>query len=52
MTKDDYIVLISNMSDRYGDQLVLLMEEYGCYNLQQLTLEQVENYYERISSNE
>lgn len=52
MTKDYYIGLISNLSDRYGDQLLLLIDEYGCCNLQQLTLEQVKSYYERISKNE
>lgn len=46
MIKDDYIRLISKASDRYGNHLIELMDEYGCRNLQEITLEQAKHFYE------
>lgn len=44
MTKDDYIRLISQRSDEYGNHLIELMDEYDCENLQQVTLEQAKHF--------
>lgn len=47
MTKTDYIKKISNASDRYGDKLIKLMDEYQANNLKDITLEQAKQFYER-----
>ena len=46
--KDYYIRKISSLSSRYGDKLIELMELYNCSNLQQVTEEQVKEFYNKI----
>lgn len=48
MTKDDYIKSISLLSDKYGNKLVDMMNEYNVINLKDLSLEQVESFYKKI----
>jgi hypothetical protein len=48
MNKDYYIRKISSLSNRYGDKLIELMELYNCSNLQQVTEEQVKEFYNKI----
>jgi hypothetical protein len=45
MTKDQYIKLISQASDKYGSKLVELMDHYNAQSLRELTLEQIEKWY-------
>lgn len=46
MTKSYYIELISNASDKYGNKLVELMDKHNANNLQEITLEQAQSFYE------
>lgn len=48
MDKWEYIKLLSNISDRYGDKLLLLLERYNKNNLQEITFEEVKEFYEKI----
>ena len=47
MTKDQYIKLISNSSDIYGNKLLAMMNHYEVISLRDLSLDQVKEYYER-----
>ena len=43
-TKDEFIMEIHNMSDRYGDKFIEFMNEYGLTNLQEATKKQLQEY--------
>lgn len=51
MDKEFYIRLISNMSDKYGGLLIELMEKYGRENLQEVTLDEAKEFYEKLKLN-
>lgn len=44
-----YIKKISEMSDRYGDKLIELMDRYKVTGLREITEEQAKEFYEEIS---
>ena len=48
MGKWEYIKLLSDISDRYGDKLLLLLERYNKNNLQEITFEEVKEFYEKL----
>lgn len=48
MDKWEYIKLLSNISDRYGDKLLLLLEQYNKNNLQEITFEEAKEFYENL----
>ena len=51
---NNYIQKISEYcrenGDRYGRKLVELMERYGAINLQQITEEQAQQFYEELEN--
>ena len=49
MGKWEYIKLLSDISDRYGDKLLLLLKRYNKNNLQEITFEEVKEFYEKIT---
>ena len=49
MEKWEYIKLLSDISDRYGDKLLLLLERYNKNNLQEITFEEVKEFYEKLT---
>lgn len=46
MKKDDYIYILSKNTDRYGSLLLQMMDRYNVSNLQQLSENQVKEFYE------
>lgn len=44
-TKWDYIKKISGKSDRYGNLLVAMMDEFEALNLQMITLDQAMQFW-------
>lgn len=52
MDKWDYIKLVSNISDNYGNELINMMEKYNKTNLQQITCEEAKKYYEQLNKND
>ena len=48
MGKWEYIKLLSDISDRYGDKLLLLLARYNKNNLQEITFEEVKEFYEKL----
>lgn len=46
--KDYYIKKVSELSDRYGDKLVELMDIFGYKSLRELSVKQVKDYYNKI----
>lgn len=48
MSKDEYIVKISNLGDKYGNTLLDLLDYYDKFGLRELTLEEIKFYYENI----
>ena len=52
MDKWDYISLISKQSDKYGDLLLELMEKYNRYNLQEVTMQEVMEFYNELEIKE
>lgn len=48
MTVEDYLIKISKRSDRYGSQLLRLMEEVNVDCLLEITLEQAKDFYEKM----
>ena len=48
MGKWEYIKLLSDISDRYGDKLLLLLERYSKNNLQEITFEEAKEFYENL----
>ena len=51
MDKWHYIRLVSKTSDAYGSELVKMMDKYEKDNLLQITLEEAEEYYEKLKKN-
>ena len=49
MEKWEYIKLLSDISDRYGDKLLLLLERYNKNNLQEITFEEAKEFYEKLT---
>ena len=49
MGKWEYIKLLSDISNRYGDKLLLLLERYNKNNLQEITFEEVKEFYEKLT---
>ena len=49
MGKWEYIKLLSDISDRYGDKLLLLLKRYNKNNLQEITFEEVKEFYEKLT---
>lgn len=54
MTKDTewYIKQISHMSNKFGDKLIDLMDEYNVASLRPITLEQAKTFYEKLINDE
>lgn len=50
MSKDEYIMLISAKSSRYGDKLLELMEKYNKSNLMEITLEEAKEFWEELEN--
>ena len=48
MDKWDYISKISKSSDRYGNKLILLMDAYDMSNLQEITLTEAKEFWNKI----
>ena len=48
MGKWEYIKLLSDISDRYGDKLLLLLEQYNKNNLQEITFKEAKEFCEKI----
>lgn len=48
MDKWDYISKISKSSDRYGNKLILLMDTYDRSNLQEITLTETKEFWNKI----
>ena len=48
MHKDFYIILISQLSDRYGNELINMIEQYNKSNLREITYEEAKEYYEKL----
>lgn len=48
MNKWDYIKLISNLSDLYGNKLLEMLDYYNKDNLQDITLEEANDFYLKI----
>ena len=48
MNKWDYIKLISNLSDLYGNKLLEMLDSYNKDNLQDITLEEAKDFYLKI----
>lgn len=48
MTLDDYLSEISKRSNRFGSQLLKLMDTYGVNYLALITYEQAKEFYENM----
>lgn len=48
MTVDDYISKISERSNRFGSQLLKLMNENNVTCLREITFEQAKTFYEKM----
>ena len=48
MNKWDYIKLISTLSDLYGNKLLEMLDYYNKDNLQDITLEEAKEFYEKL----
>lgn len=44
----DYIQMISKLSDRYGSELINMMEKYKKQNLCEITFDEAKEYYEKL----
>lgn len=51
-TKEYYINQISLYSNRYGDKLLKLMDEYHKYNLRSITYQEAKEFYIRLINGE
>lgn len=49
MNKWEYIRLISDISDRYGDKLLMMLEYYGKNNIQEITFEEVKEFCRKLN---
>ena len=48
MDKWNYIERISEISDQYGNKLIVMMEKYNKLNLCEITYEEAQQYYEYL----
>ena len=48
MNKYDYINLISQLSDKYGNELINMMDYYNKRSLMEITYEEAKEYYEKL----
>ncbi len=48
MSKDYYTQLISLLSDRYGSELVEMLDRYNKHGLNEITEEEAKEYYESL----
>ena len=48
MSKDYYTQLISLLSDRYGSELVEMLDRYNKHGLNEITEEEAKEYYETL----
>ena len=51
MEDEDYIKIISSMSDHYGGLLIQLMDRYNATNLQEISNDQAKEFYEELKQN-
>ena len=51
MDKWEYIKIISNYSNRYGDKLLELLDINGKTNLQEITFEEAKEFCEKLNKN-
>ena len=51
MDKWEYIKIISNYSNRYGDKLLELLDINEKTNLQEITLDEAKRYCEKLNTN-
>ena len=51
MDKWEYIKIISNYSNKYGDKLLDLLDINGKTNLQEITFEEAKRYCEKLNKN-
>ena len=51
MDKWEYIKIISNYSNRYGDKLLELLDINEKTNLQEITFEEAKEFYENLITN-
>lgn len=49
LNKWDYVRLISDASNKYGDKLVEMMEYYKKSNLREITLDEAKEFYEQLN---
>ena len=49
MDKSFYVQKISDLSDKYGNKLLLLMDKYGVSNLHDITAEEAKEFWEEIT---
>ena len=49
MDKWEYIKIISNYSNRYGDKLLELLDINGKTNLQEITFEEAKEFYQKLT---
>lgn len=49
MSKDEYIKLISGLSDKYGDKLLDVMDKNNVTSLAELSKEDLKEYYEQLT---
>ena len=49
MDKWEYIKIISNYSNRYGDKLLELLDINGKTNIQEITFEEAKEFYEKLT---
>ena len=50
MSKDEYIMMISAKSSRYGDKLLELMDKYNKPNLMEITLDEAKEFWEELEN--
>lgn len=48
MTVDDYLLKISNRSNKFGSQLLKLMDEYNVIRLKDIEYNQAKDFYEKL----
>lgn len=47
-TTEWYIRQISQMSNKFGDKLIMLMDEYEVSSLMEIKYEQAKSFYEKL----
>ena len=51
MTREEYLSVISNRSDRFGSQLLKLLDYYNADCLIEITYDQAKDFYEELVAN-